>query len=164
MFYFHTGDAGESMTGYPDRGVHVLRSRISNTTNEDDNVRNTIVQYKNSWRGRLMHAALHNPQSNTPNGFPSALCLRPLPFSVTLTERENAFLGTPVAGAAPSSAKCASSTIAFSAHAMRLPSPKTAALSHVTVPPDATQRAGLQGPHAARTQTGRAAPALGRRL
>ena len=48
----------------------------------------------------------------------------------------------------------------LSAHAMRLP---RLLPSHFTVPPDATQQAGLQGPHAARTQTGRAAPALGRR-
>ena len=35
-------------------------------------------------------------------------------FGNPITERENAFLGSPVAGAAPSPAKCASSTIAFS--------------------------------------------------
>ena len=97
-----------------------------------------------------------------------------LPFSATLTEWENAFLGTPVAGAAPSSAKCASSAIAFSPQHTRcgcqvpievpIEVPRLLPSHQVTVPPDATQRAGLQGPHAARTQTGRAAPALGRRL
>ena len=51
------------MREYPDRAVHVRRSRISNTTHEDDNVRNTIMQYKYSWRGRLMHAR-SAPQSN----------------------------------------------------------------------------------------------------
>ena len=81
MFYFHTGDAGESMTGYPDRGVHVLRSRISNTTNEDDNVRNTIVQYKNSWRGRLMHAR-STPQSTIKHSERISIRFMPPPLAL----------------------------------------------------------------------------------